>query len=202
MGKKPKSSERVETHHEDWPDQDEHFYFIAGYTEGGFPYGITWEEHEREQRREAARMTRRELKLSEAQMHELVGLYDTSAEDISFYLNADTGEIIMIHPFDRDEKDEDLEDLIDEDINVIYFKVPAKDSHEGYEDMLAFAETVTDERLWDRLMNALKGRKKVFRKFKDTLALHPDEAERYYRFVESRDRERVLGWLRSIGFEV
>ena len=26
------------------PDQDEHFYFIAGYTSGGAPYGITWEQ--------------------------------------------------------------------------------------------------------------------------------------------------------------
>lgn len=26
------------------PDQDEYFYFIAGYTSGGVPYGITWEQ--------------------------------------------------------------------------------------------------------------------------------------------------------------
>ena len=25
-------------------EQDEYFYFIAGYTPGGAPYGITWEE--------------------------------------------------------------------------------------------------------------------------------------------------------------
>ena len=25
-------------------DQDETFYYIAGYTSGGAPYGITWEE--------------------------------------------------------------------------------------------------------------------------------------------------------------
>ncbi|MDA8334635.1 MAG: hypothetical protein M0Z41_06545 [Peptococcaceae bacterium] len=27
-----------------FPDSDWYFAFIAGYTEGGFPYGITWEE--------------------------------------------------------------------------------------------------------------------------------------------------------------
>ncbi|MDP3706322.1 MAG: hypothetical protein Q8R24_10540 [Legionellaceae bacterium] len=27
-------------------DSDDHYYFIAGYTSGGFPYGITWEEAE------------------------------------------------------------------------------------------------------------------------------------------------------------
>lgn len=26
------------------PDQDDHFFFIAGYTSGGAPYGVTWEE--------------------------------------------------------------------------------------------------------------------------------------------------------------
>ena len=25
-------------------DQDEHFAFIVGYTSGGVPYGLTWEE--------------------------------------------------------------------------------------------------------------------------------------------------------------
>lgn len=29
-------------------DSDEHYYFIAGYTSGGFAYGITWEEAERD----------------------------------------------------------------------------------------------------------------------------------------------------------
>ena len=26
------------------PDQDETFFYIAGYTSGGAPYGVTWEE--------------------------------------------------------------------------------------------------------------------------------------------------------------
>jgi len=31
---------------EEFPDSDETFAFIAGYTPGGMPYGITWEEWE------------------------------------------------------------------------------------------------------------------------------------------------------------
>ena len=31
-----------------YPDSDEHHYFVAGYTTGGFAYGITWEEAEAE----------------------------------------------------------------------------------------------------------------------------------------------------------
>ncbi len=29
---------------ENWCNSDDNFYYIAGYTSGGFPYGLTWEE--------------------------------------------------------------------------------------------------------------------------------------------------------------
>ncbi|RII26072.1 MAG: hypothetical protein CXR30_17075 [Geobacter sp.] len=32
------------------PDSDEHFAYIAGYTDGGAPYGVTWEEMEAAER--------------------------------------------------------------------------------------------------------------------------------------------------------
>jgi hypothetical protein len=38
----PKNIEEVELPF----DQDENFAYIAGYTSGGFPYGVTWEEWE------------------------------------------------------------------------------------------------------------------------------------------------------------
>ena len=31
-------------------DSDETFYYIAGYTNGGFPYGITWEEFQNKEK--------------------------------------------------------------------------------------------------------------------------------------------------------
>ncbi len=30
------------------PDQDDNFFYIAGYTSGGAPFGVTWEEYERD----------------------------------------------------------------------------------------------------------------------------------------------------------
>jgi hypothetical protein len=48
--KKPqtKRMNRSARPHSDFPglDQDETFAYIAGYTEGGFAYGVTWEEWE------------------------------------------------------------------------------------------------------------------------------------------------------------
>ncbi len=29
---------------ERFPDSDDHFFYIVGYTSGGAPYGVTWEE--------------------------------------------------------------------------------------------------------------------------------------------------------------
>ena len=34
--------------YDEYPDSDENFYYIAGYTSGGAPYGITWEQAEAE----------------------------------------------------------------------------------------------------------------------------------------------------------
>lgn len=36
--------------YDDW--QNAYYYFIAGYTSGGVPYGITWEEYEREYKKD------------------------------------------------------------------------------------------------------------------------------------------------------
>ena len=30
--------------HDRWPNSDDTFFFIAGYTSGGAPYGVTWAE--------------------------------------------------------------------------------------------------------------------------------------------------------------
>jgi len=30
--------------HDRWPHSDDTFFFIAGYTSGGAPYGVTWDE--------------------------------------------------------------------------------------------------------------------------------------------------------------
>ena len=35
-----------------FPEQDDNFYFIAGYTSGGTPYGLTWDEARERERLE------------------------------------------------------------------------------------------------------------------------------------------------------
>jgi hypothetical protein len=184
-------------------DQDEHFYFIAGYTEGGAPYGITWEEYEEESyvsdnTTNEGGLRIKELKLTESQLQELVDTYDMHLDELEFFLNIDTGDIVMLNTFDRDEEDEELSEAIEDGFNEIYFRIPSRESHEGYRDMEDFAETVSNEKLKARLFNALSSGRKVFRKFKDTLSFDDRELDRYYGYVESRNRQRVMEWLESI----
>ena len=39
-----KKKKRKAEHTIDTPEQVDRFFFIAGYTSGGVPYGVTWEE--------------------------------------------------------------------------------------------------------------------------------------------------------------
>lgn len=42
--KKNKKSVNIDAYDVDNQESDEYFYYIAGYTSNGVPFGITWEE--------------------------------------------------------------------------------------------------------------------------------------------------------------
>jgi len=91
-------------------------------------------------------------------------------------------------------------DRVEAEYHSRYIGVPDADSHEGYRDMEAFIATVEDARLQDRLWRAISGRG-AFRYFKDVLADHPRERERWFAFKDAQLDERVLDWLESEGIE-
>lgn len=189
-------------------EQDDHFYFIAGYTDGGAPYGVTWEEHEAQSALakgcsiSEGEPQMKKLVLTERQLKELIDTYDMHMDGIEHFLNIDTGEIVMINSFDKDDEDEALSEAIEEGFNKMYFRIPCRESHEGYMDMEDFADTVPNEKLKTKLFNVLIGGKKIFRRFKDTLSSDARELDRYYQFVESRNKDRVLDWLESINVDL
>jgi len=91
-------------------------------------------------------------------------------------------------------------DRVEAGYGTRYIAVPKPESGEGYRDMEAFIATVRDRRLQERLWRAISGRG-AFRYFKDVLAEHPRERERWFAFSDARERERVLEWLESEGIE-
>lgn len=92
-------------------------------------------------------------------------------------------------------------DEVEEGYGDRYISIPQVDSTEAYSDMEEFITTVENERLQARLWQAVNGRR-PFRRFKDVLADHPRERERWFGFEDDRIKDRVLEWLEHEGIEL
>jgi hypothetical protein len=133
---------------------------------------------------------RRKLKIDLADL-ELA--FDNASWEAEYYLDRETGEIILIGSMimDSDAITEQIENVTDE---TRYLRVPHAEPRDGYRDMERFIETVMDQNLRQLLGVAIQG-KGAFRRFKDVLLDYPQERERWFRFQEDRVRQRVLDWL-------
>lgn len=144
----------------------------------------------------------KQLKMTKHQFQEITDSYDTNIEEMEFFLNIETGEIVTLRTFDRDEEEKEMSEIIDELFNEVYFQIPVRDSNEGYEDMLEFTATIADQKLKTTLMQVLSGGNRIFRRFKDTLSSDREQLERYYLFIGERNRKRIVEWLQSINVEL
>jgi hypothetical protein len=144
-----------------------------------------------------------------AEIAELMEMQDYEGER---FLNLQTGKTVIVPSelLNREEDDSSqLPDWEKELLPVVeeldaggdrYAPIPQVDSHEAYDDMVQFAETVTDPRLREHLAIALDG-KGAFRRFKDVLYNYSDEQKRWYALKDSIMAERVRQWLRELDIE-
>jgi hypothetical protein len=118
------------------------------------------------------------------------------------YLDARSGEVQMV-PVDRLGSDDDWpsEEEIDDAVDAGHL-VPVEPlgSSVEYGWMAAFAATVGDARLRDRLGSALEGRG-AFRRFKHGLLGAPRERERWFAFRDARLHEAARRWLVDHGID-
>jgi hypothetical protein len=113
----------------------------------------------------------------------------------------DFAELVRRSDLPEWEKDTVIEaDQVERGCGSRYIGVPEADPHEGYRDMEDFIATIKDERLQDRLWRAIQGRG-AFRRFKDVLAEHFHEEQRWFEYKDACLRRRVLNWLESQGIE-
>jgi hypothetical protein len=154
------------------------------------------------------------MKKLKVDMAELEWAFENASWEMSSYLDLETGEVITVtdemryyleEPPDRPLKEweqewVELAERVEGGYGSRYASVPRGDSHEGYRDMQRFISMVQDDRLRERLWRAIEGRG-AFRYFKDVLADHSRERERWFNFKNERVRWRVLNWLESIGIE-
>jgi hypothetical protein len=129
-------------------------------------------------------------------LDELCDAMDNSSYENQYYLDLQTGEILLVSEYMDDEETSKLKDEIEEEFDR-YEPIPMVESHEGYRDMQDFITTVEDEHLVELLEVAING-KGAFRRFKDVLLNYPQERERWFKFRDDRMEERALEWLESI----
>jgi hypothetical protein len=108
-----------------------------------------------------------------------------------------TGDVNPNSYFDSGLDEEEDED--DPDDPERWLHVWTEGSRDGYRDMVAFLDTITDEVMVERLERSLEGRG-AFRRFKDRLADVPGELERFFRFTEERKCGRARAWLAAAGY--
>jgi hypothetical protein len=89
----------------------------------------------------------------------------------------------------------------DESEAPYWLPVRCEGSRSGYRDMQMFADSVTDEKLRDRLDRALQGRG-AFRRFRDILADGPDGLGPWHDFFDERHHGRARAWLADAGYRV
>ena len=117
-----------------------------------------------------------------------------------YFLDTETGEVILVSEmFDDEEAERQLAE-IDAAEPGRYLQVPRADSREGYDDMQDFIDTLSDEQLQELLNVAIQGRG-AFRRFKDVLARHPAEQQRWFDFQAARLDARAREWLAEEGCE-
>jgi hypothetical protein len=81
-----------------------------------------------------------------------------------------------------------------------YLPIPERPSWEVEELMTEFVDTVSETDLQKKLAAAIEGRDAV-RRFRDTLAHHPKERERWIARRQESDQEYASQWLADEGIE-
>jgi len=137
-----------------------------------------------------------EKKKLRVDLGELCEAIEDGSFDNEYFLDLETGEIILISEHMDDEETEKLKDRIEKKFDR-YEQIPKVESHEGYRDMVDFIATLYNEHLAELLEVAING-KGAFRRFKDVLLNYPEEMEKWFQFKDDRMEKRALEWLEDI----
>jgi hypothetical protein len=120
----------------------------------------------------------------------------TSPEGANWFLDRDTGEAFftMSEDFgDNEETEEEMEEMLDR-LHPHSISIDPPSSHEAYEWMAEFADSLPAGKLRDLLQVALNGRG-AFRRFKDVLLNYPRQREAWFEFEKRKINEAVEEWV-------
>jgi hypothetical protein len=121
---------------------------------------------------------------------------DNNFYELEYYLDLESGEVIMVSAEMDEPEMENLKEAVAGDPDR-YKSIPKARSDEGYNDMRDFIATVQNVGLAEKLEEAIRDNG-AFRRFKGALIVHPEERDRWFKFQTERQRERAIDWLDSI----
>ena len=196
------------------PESDDHFAYIAGYTSGGAPYGITWEEQEEIELRAAAKKsaTPPEQK-GPVSLNDIVQEMQIISDTMTVYFQRSTGKFIMVTDeyIYAAESDAQLDDRPEWEQKVIRetaeflareddgdnVPLPSRcDIHE-YAIMERYCSTVDNRKIANELFRSISG-KRAFRRFKDALHMHGIEKS-WYAYKDGVYKEIAREWCEEHG---
>ena len=133
---------------------------------------------------------------------DLIRAYEQGSSDKRYFLDVQTGEIvpIFVDMLERGANTADAERIAKE-VNTRYFLLPHMTASEGYEEMEDFIETVKDKTAAEQLTKAIEG-KGAFRRFREILAIYPQEEDRWFTERTERIDETIEIWLEDNGIEL
>ncbi len=136
-----------------------------------------------------------DLKPLPVDLDEFSGLLEGDPMNTGGYLDLQTGQTWPEFVLEVGEDNPDFEEDPDR-----WLHVHSEGSHDGYRDMVDFADQIEDDRLGRRLNRALSGRG-AFRRFKDELFDEdPDLLARFHAYAEDCKIGRARRWLTMCGY--
>ena len=124
----------------------------------------------------------------------ILALQSNASDGGQFYLNTETGVVVMIYDgmVNGEDMDADEIDALIEDGPLL--EIDPIRSHESFSIMEDFVDLLPAGEPKVRLHDALDG-KGVFRRFKDRLFDYPDLRDEYHLFHEMAYRKMTLDWM-------
>jgi hypothetical protein len=144
--------------------------------------------------------------------------FDNSSTDMSYYLDLETGHVVLVtaearraietEPHSGDEVDEcpaSVQDAVDDARQVAdgderFVAIPSQRARGNLSDIQEFIGTVANESLRERLWDAIQGHG-AFDRFREILARYPEERERWFEFEQDCTMQRIMDWLADEGIE-
>ena len=179
------------------PTSDENFQFIAGYTNSGFPYGITWEEAKLIEEGEKLKAIKKEERItserSSVDLNELIDAFTMQSHDITYYVNRKSGEIVQLIQGMMEEDEIASEILCSDD----YISLPSSYELDKYTIMEEFVFSLQDIKIQEVLACAISG-KGAFGRFKETIKKYGIE-DQWYEYQHEQLQKKAIEWCRQNG---